>query len=132
MIKYRAWVKPEILSNHMDGVIAEAKPDFIEKGCLVRRIDLKSDECFLEIIDIDDVILMQSTGLKDKNGVEIFEGDVVKPDRGEPFVVKYFIKCQGIIKQVGISTSGHSFEGIYGSEELEVIGNIYANPELLS
>jgi hypothetical protein len=40
MIKFRAWVKPGVLSNHLDGVIAEAKPDFIERVCLVKRDDL--------------------------------------------------------------------------------------------
>lgn len=76
-------------------------------------------------------VLMQSTGLKDKNGVEIFEGDSVKPERGEPFIVKHFVKGQGVIKHVDISTSGHLFEGIYSGDELEILGNIYENPELL-
>lgn len=38
--KFRAWVKPNILSNHLGGVIAEAKPDFLGRNCLVRRNDL--------------------------------------------------------------------------------------------
>ena len=79
----------------------------------------------------DKYVLMQSTGLKDKNGVEIFEGYSVKPERGEPFIVKHFVKGQGVIKHVDISTSGHLFEGIYSGEELEVIGNVWENPELL-
>ena len=89
----------------------------------LRNVFIRPETCGL--------VLMQSTGLKDKNGVEIFEGDLVKPKRDEPFVVKHFIKGQGIIKNVDIGAYGHSFEGIYSGEELEVIGNIYENPELL-
>lgn len=143
MIKFRAWVKPEILSNHMDGVIAEAKPDFIEKGCLVRRIDLKSDECFLEIIDIDDVILMQSTGLKDKNGVEIFEGDICNLSGGLEdywYIVEWLFAGWQLVtyKKPRANVRGIS-DGINQcylepsiASNLDIVGNIYANPELLS
>lgn len=153
MIKFRAWVKPEILSNHMDGVIAEAKPDFIEKGCLVRRIDLKSDECFLEIIDIDDVILMQSTGLKDKNGVEIFVGDIVRHSEvatdisivrfgefGVPNIeeqsyqdcaVGFYYENASEFKDIEPLNMTVPLNSDYVKDVL-VIGNIYANPELLN
>lgn len=79
-------------------------------------------------------ILMQYTGLKDKNGVEIYEGDVI------------FYNSTGYKGEVSFSTLGgcsyYVFENGVGAEfgekkllemvsDLEVIGNIYENPELL-
>lgn len=78
-----------------------------------------------------EIILMQSIGLHDKNGVEIFEGDVVKPRIGKPFVVKQFIYGQGVLKTALITSDGHGFDGIYHGSLVEVIGNICENPELL-
>ncbi len=79
--------------------------------------------------------IMQYTGLKDKNGKEIYEGDIVNVLGGYS-VVTY-----------GVQDIGHDFQGvgfytqeigddtgvfnIFGGEGIEVIGNIYSNPELL-
>jgi len=79
-------------------------------------------------------ILMQYTGLKDKSGKEIYEGDIVsngnKNKKYEDIFEIYFDRgeflagCKrGII---GGKTLG------FWSDNLEVIGNIYENPELLS
>lgn len=65
-------------------------------------------------------ILMQYTGLKDKNGKEIYEGDIVKTIATLPKEVK-FISSNGMSQH-------HGFNIRY-SESLEVIGNIYENPE---
>ena len=67
-------------------------------------------------------ILMQYTGLKDKNGKEIYEGDIVRTDCG----TKYVRFIEGIF--VATSDSNYSLNQF---DELEVIGNIYENPEML-
>lgn len=83
--KFRAWVKPGVLSNHPDGVVADAKPDFLGMECLVKRDDLKGKKCFTEIFDFEDVELMQSTGLKgymndkyeDDQEKDVYKGDII-------------------------------------------------------
>lgn len=135
--KFRAWVKPGVLSNHPDGVVADAKPDFLGMECLVKRDDLKGKKCFTEIFDFEDIEFMQSTGLKDKNGVEIFEGDIVQwgdtPDWEEKPIRVAVVKINPDIQfdsNVGIFNYG---QFAYKNTEkfLTILGNIYENPELL-
>ena len=68
--------------------------------------------------------LMQYTGLKDKNGKEIYEGDIVKCLRPNNFKDKEII----IVK---IPTLG-KYSDFMNIIEIEVIGNIYEHPELLT
>lgn len=85
----------------------------------------------------DDVIIMQSTGLKDKNGVEIFEGDVIgsqNKDRSNWYVSHHKIVWHDT-GFVGKQICSRSFIGLEhwtrGENGYVVIGNIYENPELL-
>lgn len=69
--------------------------------------------------------VMQYTGLKDKNGKEIYEGDIVLY-QDEPF--KYEWNCNGhwMCKRID-----DNFSRVIDYWQAEVIGNIYENPELL-
>ncbi|HHC7679179.1 TPA: YopX family protein [Enterococcus faecalis] len=85
---------------------------------------------------IDKYVLMQSTGLKDKNGVEIFEGDIVQYRDGEYSylgIVKrdcyqFFIDGIEPDDNYDFIDVSNTFDG---TSSLEVIGNIWDNPELL-
>lgn len=67
--------------------------------------------------------LGQYTGVKDKNGKKIFEGDIVL-DAGEPCKIVFE---DGQWKEI---YAGDYWADLYGSE-VEIVGNIYDNPELL-
>ena len=80
----------------------------------------------------EDVEFMQSTGLKDKNGIEVYEGDIVKCSRGCPHLI-YWEKELGGTYIGGMPAwylSGLN-EGYAWTGTEEIIGNIYENPELL-
>lgn len=90
-------------------------------------------------INFDDVNLMQSTGLFDKNGKEIFDGDILTDGhttgdiRNHPTLGFYTVdesSKEGYLSDtVGIGDFEEAKEFMRNS--IEVIGNIYENPELL-
>lgn len=84
---------------------------------------------------MEDIELMQSTGLKDKNGAEIFESDIVhiKSSDGVDYKVVIIFKDGGFCAVDGVegNYSTRRYQLHKGDFELEVIGNIYETPLLL-
>jgi len=86
----------------------------------------------IRFIKLENIILMQSTGLHDKNGKEVFVGDIIKCTRGCPHEV-YLEKEYGgtyVGGMPAIYLKGIR-EGYAWTGAEEIIGNIYENPELL-
>ena len=106
----------------------------------VLEIDFKNklaaDETYWGAHFFDEIELMQSTGLVDWEGVEVYEGDIVKiPDDYEVFG-----KNAGEICKVVFDSGCFRLKTLYGrgrgfwfedDNMVTIIGNIYENPELL-
>lgn len=130
--RYRAWDKENdrMVYPSTDDVYFELTDDGIN------ILDM-SVEPFDDVFPHLDSALMQSTGLKDKNGVEVFEGDIVKVSN-HPFQKKEDSAGIEIDGDYLIGWSDHSLTWLAGDlllhqlkPYIEVIGNIYENPKLL-
>lgn len=118
--KYRAWDKTDKEMYLVDEInFNRGEFESIGDGITFLRL-------------ADEIELMQSTGLKDKNGQEVFVGDIIKCTRGCPHEV-YLEKEYGGTYVGGMPAiylkgllNGYAWTG-----DEEIIGNVYQNRELL-
>lgn len=126
-IKFRIW---DTENNEM---LKVQELDF-EPTFYGGRIAIRPDQ-YNDYFDTEDMILMQYIGLHDKNGKEIYEGDIVKIEYAD-------FKFKGVVKYdetylayviTNTYTATHEYEnlGDYIDYGIEVIGNKFDNPELL-
>lgn len=120
--KYRMW--NEIISrlHSVDGLYFD------------REVAQYKDEVGVSrFIKFKNTILMQSTGLRDKNGKEIFEGDIVDY-KGRKAVIKWHGSYASFIYRFvdELKNRTTEWQPLYLSYyKFEIIGNIYENPKLL-
>lgn len=136
--KFRAWIKPQkymvgkgdLLVIDYDLAQIMTQQVFFERGLAVER-DIK-------YYDFEDVVLMQSTDLRDKNGKEIFEGDIISTYTDNLIVQKD--NLLGFYVEVGekrnyfAETVDIEYLDLFAKNfgvSVEILGNIYENPELL-
>ena len=115
--KFRAWLKKE---QKMDNEIDHISWLEDELYCIGDGITY--------MVLAEDLVLMQSTGLKDKNGKEIFEGDIVSIDTDEFDLL--FVKYEsGIYWLMDDEECVEHLSDYY--KYVSIVGNIYENPVLL-
>ena len=87
--------------------------------------------CPPDYVFVDNLVIMQSTGLKDKNGKEIFEGDIVKMSKDVYSEPTYYEVVRHYGGAYRLESKQHGCELWLRHTDCEVVGNIYENPELL-
>lgn len=109
-IKFRAWHKEIQKMMDWDELIAYANDSFWH----VNTVNFFADP---------ELVIMQDTGLKDKNGKEIHEGDILNTNKA--------ITLVKFVQNVACFTGFQYVKQKYNQAQTEVIGNIFENPDLL-
>ena len=129
--KYRVWV------NKIKAII---KPDDIidinyeEKKILAQEIYLVAglpDSRTLDHYDFDEIKLMQSTDMVDRNGNIIFEGDIVKMSKDVYSEPTYYEVARHYGGAYRLESKQHGCELWLRHTDCVVVGNVYENKELL-
>ena len=97
-----------------------------------RAFVLEDSSKGLTVADIDDIEILQCTGLKDKNGKLIYEGDILLSLATKSHIgVVCWDKEKAYFKINGKGIAYNALQTFCSKNAFEVIGNIYENPELL-
>jgi len=133
-IKFRVWDNKRNKIIYADGMKSIELYD--DGSGMIRDIE---DKILLEVGE-DNPTLMRYTGLKDKNGKEIYEGDVLEWKSSNPFSINEIRRVKVTFTQAlfwciglgGIPRFGVYLGELLAEEKCHIIGNIYENPELLN
>ena len=117
-IKFRAYIKT------LKWIVPVSRINF---DCETVEVDLGNGD--YSEYDFDEVIIMQYTGLKDKNGVEIYEGDIARVGLSEFLFEVGF--SQEYVQFKIFAVNGNISASMNRDLEYTVIGNIHNNPELM-
>ena len=123
-LKFRAWIK-----NY---------------NCYADVLGFEQDRLFVQFqsgeraqhrlyVPIEDCVLEQYTGLKDKNGEMVYDGDIVldRYDGDDAFIVEWDKDTASFILTDTEHILNVSFDNFYPDKDLEIIGNIHENQELM-
>lgn len=122
-------LQPKVYIKNLDLVLPVEIINFHEKTVEVYF----NDDADYVPFDFDEVEFIENTGLKDKNGRYIYEGDIVTVNGTWNCIIKYKqSSCAFVIKSIDSRWSTGYFSNYDDVEKmLEVIGNIYEDKELV-
>ena len=122
--RYRAWMKSLKWMCDVTNISFDSKfVDICQQGDTERYTEMS--------VEFDEITLMQSTGLFDKNGKEIFEGDIVKMSKDVYSEPTYYEVVRHRGGAYRLESKQHGCELWLRHTDCEVVGNVYENPELL-
>ena len=125
-------LQPKVYIKELNIVREVEMIDFYNKQVLVYVIGVRP-RGETAIYSFDEVEFMENTGLKDKNGKYIYEGDIVTVNGTWNCIIEYKqSSCAFVLKSIDSRWSTGYFSNYDDIEEmLEIIGNIYENKELV-
>ena len=104
-----------------------------EGGKHAKIIGIQDNECLEQLIEADECVIEQYIERKDRNGREIYEGDIIKAFNGRitgKIIYEKRWSRYGVRQSNGESWGFGS--GFLEPKDIEVIGNIHENPELMT
>ena len=122
--RYRAW---DTLRKEMNYKIMVGNCDTNDENWTCPIIWIEKRKEWLHFDDYE--CIMQSTGLKDKNGKEIFEGDIVKMAKDVYSEPTYYEIVRHRGGEYRLESKQHGCELWLRHADCEIVGNVYENPE---
>ena len=129
--RYRAWVKIEKRMVFSDDILTI---DYENKEIVTQQVYFENglpDDRDIYCYDFDEIELMQSTDMVDRDGKIIFEGDIVKMSKDVYSEPTYYEVVRHRGGAYRLESKQHGCELWLRHTDCEVVGNVYENPELL-
>lgn len=142
--KYLAYVKPENARQSLPGTYEVTDVDWGHELVFVKRTSF-TEPC---VFNFDEVVLREYTGRRDRNGAPIYQSDIILTDYNEVYdfaryvvvwsdeKAAWYTQCIALHHRMSgfkdISHGGYSVGYLASFPNVEVLGNLYENPELLA